>query len=71
MDRNEALNNFPNEVKLIEQCNCECIGYTIWPDKIVRFFFNTKDGDTLVIEKDNCNKDKIMDKVNKAANRRK
>ena len=68
--REQALKDFPNEVEIIEQCNCKYIGYTIWPDKIVRFSFNTVNGDTLVVEQKECNKDKIIEKVNEAFKRR-
>jgi len=68
--REQALKDFPNEVNTIEQCNCKCIGYTTWPDKIVRFSFNTVNGDTLVVEQKECNKDKIIEKVNESFKRR-
>ena len=68
--REQALKDFPNEVNTIEQCNCICIGYTIWPDKIVRFYFNTINGDTLVAEQKDCNRDYIRGKVNKSNEKR-
>ena len=69
-NRQEAIGKFPQEVKLIEDLGYACIGYTLWPDNVVRFYFNVGP-DTLALEQPECTQEKIIEKANKAIENRK